>query len=985
MSAPALDLDQVQRWLTRLHGGAEGWIHIGSAGSGPPGKWRGRFFATTTAGISGAAEYVRGLEAKNDLGIYTRCTTLRERPATGRGGADVSLSFPGFWADVDYGTVGHKHELCPAPCPEKGNRGHACTLLPLPPDAAAARQIIAESGLPEPSLIINSGGGLYPWWFLEAPHLISDDLGDISTLSSRWQHIIKASANRLGWEYGVGVYDLDRVLRIPGTINRKVPGLERRCETVEDTGVVYQLDELATVSFSIDLPEPEHTARTTPAPRLRPATYPPGQVGPLTAFAEVCEPRDLLEPQGFNYVRGERDGAELWKYSGSSPASEYSVRAWPHVLVNHSETAPLPVGAGYRLTPAKVFAHWYHGGIAPAALQAAAKDLVLAAAGSPNASAPARALPQHILDHIRQRCAIRPWQAGGSWKTETPWPTVEPTEHDDDPTDDPEPAAAPADLGGDVRKTMAAASEDTIWAGVFPETGHLYGAVWTIPGSDDRPALLPPFPLHTLPGDTGKFVQAVAVYTQTPPEIAAFATIGALSTAVGSHATISGQWTEETLALFLSSIADSGDGKSRAFKAVNAPIYRLESALRRAWDAEYGENAEQLEIAQAARDKIIKDLASAHGDKRRTLLADLDTLKDTIKELTGPPRPQLLVGDVLPEALARLMHRVGGHIGIISAEGTFLGNICGRYNNGKPNLEFVLTAWDASEPWRPDRISRDSFELERPSLALSLSVQPVVIDDAISSKSVTDKGLLNRFLLARPASLAGNRDVRPPHIPAYLSEAWDACVRRAFYAVCPEGRIFDDDGAPAPPTPMQVGEDAEQLMLAWRERHERRLDPDTGDLVCIKGWMSRAAGNAYRLAAILHLAGGHDPQMPVGAEVMTDALAIVDYCIPHAIAILGGIDGGGPRGQVAWLKDATGHVLAWIRRKGMGEFTADQARAGLRGRGWVKEHGAPGVRAVLLALTHEGWLASVTRVDAAGRRLSDPLFVVHPSLLGGGV
>lgn len=943
------DLDQARQWLTTLHGWAPGLINIVATD-----EWAGRNFASDNAGINAATAYIATLDRQRKQGIYARVTTLSQAPAPGkRGSATDSLAFPGFWADLDLHGPGHK------------------TKEKLPATIAEAKQIITASGLPEPTLWIHSGGGLYPWHLLHEPTLVTaDNRDDMATLAARWQLVILAASEQLGYGYGEGVGDLARVLRIPGTINRKA-GLARACTILESSGATYALDELATILYSIDLPEPTQAARTTPPPRPQATIHTtPGQAGPFDALAEICEWRDLWEPAGWTFIAVERDGAELWLRPGGT--SKYSVRCGYHgvpVAVVHSEEAGLPSGGGQRLTHGRVLAHLLYGGNETAA----AKDLRAAAAGDPAAGA-ARALRPAILDHIRHRCGVRPWGP------ETPWPTAAPVEHEDAP----DPGLELGNTSGDVRHAMTTATEDTIWAGVFPDTRHLHGATWTIPGSDDRPALLPPFPLHTLPGDTGKFVQAVAIYTQTPPEIAAFATIGALSTAVGSHATITGQWTEETLALFLASIADSGDGKSRAFKAVNAPIYRLESALRKAWDAEYGENAEQLEIAQAARDKIIKDLASAHGDKRRTLLADLDALKDTIKELTGPPRPQLLVGDVLPEALARLMYRVGGHIGIISAEGTFLGNICGRYNNGKPNLEFVLTAWDASEPWRPDRISRDSFELERPSLALSLSVQPVVIDDAISSKSVTDKGLLNRFLLARPTSLAGGRDVRPPHIPAYLSEAWDACVRRAFYAVCPGGRTFDDDGTPAPPAPMQVGEDAEQLMLAWRERHERRLDPDTGDLVVIKGWMSRAAGNAYRLAAILHLAGGHDPQMPVGAEVMADALTIVDYCIPHAIAILGGVDGGGPRGQVAWLKDATGHVLAWIRRKGMGEFTADQARAGLRGRGWVKEHGAPGVRAVLLALAHEGWLASVTRVDAAGRRLSDPLFVVHPSLLGGG-
>ncbi|MFI6793640.1 YfjI family protein [Nonomuraea sp. NPDC050383] len=968
---PQADLDEARRWLTTLHGGAPGLINIVSTGN-----WTGQSYTTDDAGIDAAINYIARLDKQKRPGIYARATTLTAAPKPGsRGLAADSLSFPGFWADIDIAGPGHKHEACGDDC----RKQHTHAKLPLPPTPDDGQRILDAAGLPEPTMWIQSGGGWYPWHLLDQPVTLTPaNRDDIATLSARWQIVIEAGAHRLGWHYGRGVGDLARVLRIPGTINRKA-NQERRCRVVEASGATYSLDELATLLYSIDLPDPEPAKHQTPPARPRPTHIAPGTIGPYDALGEVCEWRDLLEPYGFRYIRSERDGAELWKYSGSSTESEYSLRAWPHVLVNFSETAPLPVGAGHRLTHGKVFAHWHHGDDH----SAAGKDVVLAAAGHPDASPAARALRPAILDHIRQRCGVRPWTPNTPPPAnDTPWPD-QPSDEQETPAAE-RPAADADRVSGDVRRAMAAADEQHLWEGVFPQLDHVHDSQWSLPGSDTAPAVLPTFPLHTLPGDTGKFVDAVATYTQTPPEIAAFATIGALSAVVGSHATVTGQWTEETLALYLSTIADSGDGKTRAFKAVNAPIYRLETTLRSAWDRAYKDQADALAIAETAREDLIKKVATANGPNRNKLLADLDSVKETIKELTGPPRPQLLAGDILPEALAKLMHKVGGHIAIVSAEGTFLGNICGRYNNGRPNLEFVLVSWDASEPWRPERISRDAFELDRPSLTLSLSVQPVVIEEAVASKAVTDKGLLNRFLLARPESLVGDRDMKPPAVPAHLAQAWDECVRRAFYAVCPEGRMFDDDGNPLPPVPMQVGEEGEALMLDWRTRHEKRLDPNSGDLNRIKGWMSRAPGNAYRLAALLHLAAGHSPRTVIGPEPMADALTIIDYCVPHAIGILASDDGSTPAaGKPAWVQAACGHILAWIRKKGMSEFTASHVTQGLKGRSWVKEHGAPGVRGVLLALAADGWLATVARCDAAGRRLSDPLFVSHPELVGG--
>ncbi|TDD45421.1 DNA primase, partial [Nonomuraea terrae] len=118
--------------------------------------------------------------------------------------------------------------MCPTDC----SKGHNHKRLPLPPDLDTARHIIAAAGLPEPTMWIHSGGGTYPWWLLATPHTISNDLDDIATLTARWQHAVQAGSEKLGYHYGAGVGDLARVLRIPGTVNRK-EGLARPCTVLE--------------------------------------------------------------------------------------------------------------------------------------------------------------------------------------------------------------------------------------------------------------------------------------------------------------------------------------------------------------------------------------------------------------------------------------------------------------------------------------------------------------------------------------------------------------------------------------------------------------------------------------------------------------------------------------------------------------------------------------------------------------------------------
>jgi putative DNA primase/helicase len=185
-----------------------------------PNGMRSEHFQWLRYGVARAQEW----DAQRPLGIYFRATFLPpDGVASGRGGADDSHALAFFWADIDYGTVGHK--------PPPGG-------LPLPPDEDAARQILAQ--LPAPTLIVHSGGGLYPIWQFAQPIYFADKstLVEAKARSQHWQEIIQAKAAALGWHYGSGVGDLARLLRLPGSVNRK-DGLQRPCRVIEQPGGVF--------------------------------------------------------------------------------------------------------------------------------------------------------------------------------------------------------------------------------------------------------------------------------------------------------------------------------------------------------------------------------------------------------------------------------------------------------------------------------------------------------------------------------------------------------------------------------------------------------------------------------------------------------------------------------------------------------------------------------------------------------------------------
>lgn len=213
-SGATFDPQAARQWLDVLYpGNTPGLIHISSTGN-----WAGRAFTNRDQ----AVEYMASQDHRE--GVYLRATTLRQQPTNGgRGSAADSHALPGLWADVDLAGPGHK------------------TNQALPPDIETGKQIIATSGLPEPTLWVHSGGGLYPWWLLEQPIEVTDDsLPSLEKLSQQWQNLIGRSAAALGWHYGTGVGDLARVLRIPGSVNRK-EGLARACRIIEDNPHAYTL------------------------------------------------------------------------------------------------------------------------------------------------------------------------------------------------------------------------------------------------------------------------------------------------------------------------------------------------------------------------------------------------------------------------------------------------------------------------------------------------------------------------------------------------------------------------------------------------------------------------------------------------------------------------------------------------------------------------------------------------------------------------
>ena len=165
--------------------------------------------------------------------------TTRNRIAEAEAGA-----IAGVWADID---VFH-------PVHTKAER--------LPGTREEAQEVMKQ--LPyEPTLIIDSGHGLQYWWLLKTPWVFGDEAewGEARRMVQYWHHQTKDLFDARGWTTD-SVYDLSRILRIPGTFNNKVKEDRKEVTAVKTGGPRYDREDFLRLV-------PEEFVATAPAPEQR--------------------------------------------------------------------------------------------------------------------------------------------------------------------------------------------------------------------------------------------------------------------------------------------------------------------------------------------------------------------------------------------------------------------------------------------------------------------------------------------------------------------------------------------------------------------------------------------------------------------------------------------------------------------------------------------------------------------------------------------
>ncbi len=161
-----------------------------------------------------------------------------------RPGAQDVTGIVGLWLDMDIAGDAHAKEN-------------------LPPDTEAALSLLSEIPL-EPTIVLHSGHGLQAWWALNEPWMFESETeaDEARNLTFRWNATWRSVAHRHGWTVD-SVFDLSRIMRLPGSENHKNPQAVLPVQVLSQSEARYEPDDFE--AYLVDLSQAPLAALNLPS------------------------------------------------------------------------------------------------------------------------------------------------------------------------------------------------------------------------------------------------------------------------------------------------------------------------------------------------------------------------------------------------------------------------------------------------------------------------------------------------------------------------------------------------------------------------------------------------------------------------------------------------------------------------------------------------------------------------------------------------
>ena len=344
--------------------------------------------------------------------------------------------------------------------------------------------------------------------------------------------------------------------------------------------------------------------------------------------------------------------------------------------------------------------------------------------------------------------------------------------------------------------------------------------------------------------------------------------MAAASLAVQAHANVRIDGRVIPLSLFHLTVGESGERKSALDTAALRPHREYQKELY----AQYEIALETFRKDEAA----FKKTEAQVLNKEKSLEGRRIQL-DALGKRPEPPLPPVLVLDDLTiEGVLKQLQLGLPSLGIFSDEG---GKIAGGHamnnDNQLKTVSSLSNLWDG-KPTTRVRSGEGTTVLYGKRAALHLMMQPSVAALLVNNELLRDQGFLSRCLTAWPQSTTGTRMYK--EVDLYDTNEMRRYETRITHILHTPLPLRQDTRNELEPRSVQLSPAAKRIWVAFHDHVEAQL-PDDEKLGTIRGFASKAAEHAIRVAGVLTLIADIDAteideiEIKAGIELMEFYLA----------------------------------------------------------------------------------------------------------------
>jgi len=380
--------------------------------------------------------------------------------------------------------------------------------------------------------------------------------------------------------------------------------------------------------------------------------------------------------------------------------------------------------------------------------------------------------------------------------------------------------------------------------------------------------ITPPIPTSLLPFPVKDFGKELATSTETPEGMTVLAIYASLATCLQGKFVVKPKEDadfQETLNLYTFTALPPANAKSAVLKACQKPILAYQKEQGKILKPEIERQKSMYSSEKIIIDGLRNKLRKYSSDELKKEIAEREANLPKIDAL-----PNFFTNDTTPESLAIALQQQNGKIAIFSDEGGIIETMSGLYSGGNANIDILLKGWDGGYVSQKRKDRDIKFH---PLITINLTVQPVIINNMFSKRAFAGKGLLERFLYCLPKSNLGYRTHNKNSVSRKAIDIYDEVI----------GKLFSIPNTENPEI-LVLDKLAHQEWYDFKLAIEEDLKPN-GRFESMQGWTGKIAGQALRIAGIIHVVENGESSSLISKETMGKALHLCSLLIDHAEAV----------------------------------------------------------------------------------------------------